>query len=278
MFRALFRRYAVPVLVLAALAGAAGVGVVGLGAYDVAATEPHWRATAWVLDTAMRSSVRQRARGIDVPPGLDARSSAEGAAIYAAHCAACHGAPGVAPEPFALGLVPPPANLAHAARSWPPRELYWVISNGVRMTGMPAWEYRLSPEQIWSVVAFLPRLAGLTPAQYAALGAPPDPGDAAADLVRRAPDPERGRRAVNQYGCATCHHLPGAGAATAPVGPSLRGIARRTYIAGGLPNTPENMTAWLLDPPAVNPGTAMPNLRLRPADAQDIAAWLATLD
>jgi mono/diheme cytochrome c family protein len=264
-------------LIAAAMAALAVVAVLGFGAYNVSATEPHWRATVWVLDTAMRSSARQRSRDIVVPPDLDSRGVEEGADIYRVHCAACHGAPGVAPDPFALGLVPLPANLAHAARAWPPQELYWVVKNGIKMTAMPAWAFRLSDEQIWSVVAFLPRLAHLTPAEYAKLDRPPAQVDDDRVAVRSAPDPSRGWEAVHQYGCPTCHHVPEVSASTAPVGPTLHGIGVRTYIAGRLPNTQANMVRWLLDPPAVNPDTAMPALGLSERDAADIAAYLATL-
>jgi hypothetical protein len=46
----------------------------------------------------------------------------------------CLGAPGVAPEPFALGMTPLPANLAFTAREWKdPRDLYWTVKYGLKM-------------------------------------------------------------------------------------------------------------------------------------------------
>lgn len=51
-----------------------------------------------------------------------------GFALYRGTCVPCHGAPGIAPDAFAPGLVPPPGNLAHTAREWLPAELYWVRS------------------------------------------------------------------------------------------------------------------------------------------------------
>ena len=53
------------------------------------------------------------------------------------------------------GLMPPPANLAYTAREWTPAELFWVVKNGIKMTGMPAWEYRLADDDLWAIVAYL---------------------------------------------------------------------------------------------------------------------------
>jgi cytochrome c1 len=61
------------------------------------------------------------------------------------------------------------------------------------------------------------------------------------------------------------------------VGPSLDGIGRRVYIAGFLPNTPANMAAWIRDPQAIDPRTAMPDLQVTEEHARDMTAYLATL-
>jgi putative membrane protein len=90
-------------------------------------------------------------------------------------------------------------------------------------------------------------------------------------------EPGRGKKVIQQYGCGTCHTIPGIRGANALVGPSLEQIASRMYIAGVLPNTPENMLRWLQNPPAVDPLTAMPNLGVTEADARDMAGYLYTL-
>jgi cytochrome c1 len=61
------------------------------------------------------------------------------------------------------------------------------------------------------------------------------------------------------------------------VGPPLAGIASRAYIAGVLPNAPDNMLRWIRDPKSVDPLTAMPNTGVTPSDARHIAAYLYTL-
>jgi cytochrome c len=89
--------------------------------------------------------------------------------------------------------------------------------------------------------------------------------------------PQRGRRLIQAYGCGSCHAIPGVVGADATVGPPLAGIAGRSYIAGVLTNEPDHMVRWLLDPPAVDSLTAMPNLGLSMRDAHDVAAYLYTL-
>jgi len=90
-------------------------------------------------------------------------------------------------------------------------------------------------------------------------------------------DARAGRRAIDQYACATCHVIPGITGATRHAGPPLTGIASRTYLAGVLPNTPHNLVRWIMRPQHTRPITAMPDVRVREKDARDIAAYLETL-
>jgi cytochrome c2 len=90
-------------------------------------------------------------------------------------------------------------------------------------------------------------------------------------------DPARGEAALSAFGCTACHTIPGVAGANGLVGPPLAGIASRAYIGGVVPNTPDNMIRWLMDPPALAPRTAMPNLGVQEADARNIAAYLYTL-
>jgi cytochrome c len=84
----------------------------------------------------------------------------------------------------------------------------------------------------------------------------------------------RGEIALRQYACPTCHRIPGLVDADSDVGPPLTGIALRRYLAGRVPNTPENMLRWITAPESIKPGTAMPNLGVAEGDARDIAAYL----
>jgi cytochrome c len=87
-----------------------------------------------------------------------------------------------------------------------------------------------------------------------------------------------GRDLIVEYGCGACHIVPGVRDADGLVGPPLIHWSRRTFIAGKLPNTPENLTAWIHDPQAIDPGVDMPTLGITEAEAADIAAYLMTID
>lgn len=91
-------------------------------------------------------------------------------------------------------------------------------------------------------------------------------------------DPENGAELISIHGCGSCHVIPGITGADGLAGPSLENIALRGYLAGVLPNTHDNRVRWLLNPPAVDPRTAMPDLGLTPPEATDIAAYLDTLE
>ena len=90
-------------------------------------------------------------------------------------------------------------------------------------------------------------------------------------------DPERGSEAIARYGCGGCHEIPGVRNASATVGPPLAGIARRTYLAGQVSNTPADMMRWIQHPQQIERGTAMPEMNVTAEDARDITAYLYTL-
>ncbi len=274
-------------IILCGLGLAAALGgtwFVWSGLYSPAATLQHTAPVYWLLNLAMRQAVQRHARDIPVPALDSPALVARGAQLYGAHCVMCHGAPGVAPSAFALGMTPVPANLAFTAREWnDPAELYWVIKHGIKMSGMPAWQFRLAEADLWAVTGFVHTLTGLSPRDYqaaaaAAADAPAVASAASAAVVARGPaDSGRGRVALQQYACVTCHVIPGVVGAHNPVGPSLAAIGSRKYLAGVLPNTPENMARWLLAPQQVAPNSAMPDLGVSMADARDMAAFLETL-
>lgn len=90
-------------------------------------------------------------------------------------------------------------------------------------------------------------------------------------------DPARGQVVIAERGCGACHVIPGIRGAVAWVGPPLMEWSRRSYVGGHLPNAPENLVAWLRDPQAISPGSAMPSLGLTEREARDAAAYLYTL-
>lgn len=90
-------------------------------------------------------------------------------------------------------------------------------------------------------------------------------------------DVERGRKAIKQYNCGSCHKIAGVEGANGQIGQPLAGLALRNDIVGILPNTPDDVVRWIQDPKASYPETKMPNLRVTKQDAIDIVAYLYAL-
>jgi cytochrome c2 len=88
---------------------------------------------------------------------------------------------------------------------------------------------------------------------------------------------EQGIQALTDYGCRSCHTIPGIHLADGVVGPPLDFWGSRWYIAGALVNTPDNLVLWLMDPQAVEPGTVMPGMGVTETDARNMGDYLYTL-
>ena len=161
--------------VIATLAASATIGVlaaaafIASGIYNVGATDPHWPLTHWVLETGRMRSIQTHAAHITVPSGLDDDAKiAVGTEHFAAHCAICHGGPGVPRGDIAHGLFPKPPDLTLAAQRYTPAELFWILQNGIKSTGMPAWNAH-GDDELWATVAFLEKLPHMSEQDYAKL-------------------------------------------------------------------------------------------------------------
>ena len=144
------------------------------GFYNIGADSHHWRVTFAVLQTVRDRSIQRRSDGIEVPDLEDPQLILKGAGQYAAMCAGCHLQPGVGNSEMRAGLYPQPPNLSRTRVS--PQDAFWVIKHGIKMSAMPAWGRSHDDRTIWSMVAFLQKLPGLTPQQYRQIvaRAPPD--------------------------------------------------------------------------------------------------------
>ena len=287
--------------VIAALAAAVAGAVVWGGLYDISAAVQHTQPMYAVLQLTGERSIKRNAAGIAEPRLDEPALRARGALCYRDKCLVCHGGPGVVQGEIARGMQPLPGPLVDASKRFRPRELYWVIREGIKMSGMPAWGYRLSDADHWALVGFLQQLPDLTPTAFRAAtcartdaqcvsGRDGNGGTSAAtvaidaprgappiDGANAMPDAARGRLALTQYACNGCHVIPGVTGAAVHDGPPLAGMAARGLIAGRLANTPDHLAAWIRDPQAVDPQTAMPNMQVDARDARDIAAYLGTL-
>jgi cytochrome c len=87
----------------------------------------------------------------------------------------------------------------------------------------------------------------------------------------------RGKYLIRYYGCQACHEVPSVAGPQGSIGPSLQHTATKYYLAGELPNSPENLRLWIQRPHSINPQTLMPDLNVTDDDAADIALFLETL-
>lgn len=300
------RRLTAIVATLAGLAVVAGAGAAAFawsGFYNIAATAQHTQPVYTLLELVGEQSIRRSARDIAEPPLDDPALARRGAVCYRDKCMVCHGGPGEAPGEIGRSMQPLPGPLVDAPRQFRARELYWVIRHGIKMSGMPAWEFRMADADMWAVVAFMQRMPELGTAQFRAetiertdahctsaeegnaaspgtalhqagssqVGAPPSPAG-----TESQPNAARGRIAVTQFACNACHIIPGVTGSTVHVGPPLAGLATRQLIAGKLANTLENRALWIRHPQQVDPETTMPALGVGERDARDMAAYLGT--
>jgi cytochrome c len=90
-------------------------------------------------------------------------------------------------------------------------------------------------------------------------------------------NPDAGKDKIRYCGCSSCHTIPGIEEANGKVGPPLSAFALRVYIAGEVPNTPDNLRHWIRNPHAIEQHTAMPEMGVSDGDSRDIAAYLYTL-
>jgi mono/diheme cytochrome c family protein len=168
------KHYSIAVIALLAIFVATGAVFVYSGLYNIGADDHHTRAVYALLQTLRERSIHVRSEGIQVPNLEDPRLILKGAGQYAAMCTDCHLKPGVNNSEIRPGLYPQPPNLSQVRID--PKEAFWVIKHGIKMSAMPAWGASHDDPTIWSMVAFLEKLPGMTSRQYQDMvsKAPPD--------------------------------------------------------------------------------------------------------
>ncbi len=138
------------------------------GAYNVAATEPHWSVSSFFLEKIRDRSIIVHSRGIN-PPSIEDQKLVEiGFPHFHEMCRLCHGAPGYPLTEFAEGLYPDPPSLASQStqQNWNNAQLFWIVRNGIKMTGMPAFGPTHEDDELWGVVAFVRRLPEMNQEDY----------------------------------------------------------------------------------------------------------------
>src|SRR5262249_6406836 len=144
------------------------------GFYNVAASEDDPAIVTWALPKVREASIDRHSAGLKPPIPLDDQAVIQaGARAFAARgCVNCHGAPGAEWAKFSEGLHPGPPDLADVADD-EPRQIFWVIKNGINMTGMPSFQKAgVDDKEIWSIVAFIKKLKTVKPDDFKAWTAP----------------------------------------------------------------------------------------------------------
>jgi thiosulfate dehydrogenase len=137
---------------------------------------------------ALDSSIERHAPHLGNPVPVTDDNLIEALKIYTMNCALCHGELNRQPSPLEHSLYPPPPNLISDPDDDPEWHIFYVIKNGIRYSGMPAWDKSLSTDDMWKLTALLSRIEKLPPGvqdylKKSSAGAPvlsppaPDKGD-----------------------------------------------------------------------------------------------------
>jgi mono/diheme cytochrome c family protein len=198
---------------------------------------------------------------------------AQGREVFQQHCALCHSTDGHSQNQLGLAMYPPAMDLTSPhVQAWKDQELFWIIQNGIRLTGMPGWQDSISTTDTWKLARYIHALPQLTPTRQVELdrivAPPPPPTPAAASPAPAASLTQiaYGRRLVHQEGCLMCHRL---GSEGNDIGPNLTKEAKRN-------RTPQWLIGHFKDPPAFTKGSDMPAFK-NLTDTQ-LAALVALLE
>lgn len=137
-------------------------------AFDIAATAEHGPMTDRLFRTVRRHAVTRGAGGVETPERVPLEGGTLTATVlaYDDMCAMCHAPPGRGATVFARGMNPTPPDLARAAERRSPEQLFWVIKNGIRMTGMPAWGVTHADDDLWRLVALVQGFPAMSGEDY----------------------------------------------------------------------------------------------------------------
>jgi thiosulfate dehydrogenase len=132
--------------------------------------------------SAVDASTEKHAPHINSPVQPTADNLIDGMKLYNMNCAGCHGGLDRKPSPQANSFYPPPPQLVQDPPDDPEWHNYYVIRNGIRYTGMPAWDKVLSDQDIWKLTIFLSHMEKLPAAAQDywknAIGVAPPSGEA----------------------------------------------------------------------------------------------------
>jgi mono/diheme cytochrome c family protein len=150
-----------------------------LGGFDATAASPPSRLAYWPLNLALARQAESGAAKVPDPPPPTRRRVVLGFRQYDADCSACHGTPAASRALWAKSMNPQPPDLTATQSRWPPKQLFWLICHGVKMTGMPAFGAQHTDDEIWDLTLFVSALPKMSAGDYqrlhAAYGPAPTP-------------------------------------------------------------------------------------------------------
>ena len=139
------------------------------GAYDISQLNHHGTLTRWIINTTTSNSIEKRVKDINKPAGNNAEDLILGFEHYHEMCEGCHGAPGVKPMEMTEGLYPKPPEFYKSKDMPDEAEAYWIIKNGIKLTGMPAFGPTHDDKKIWAIADFLlNKMQMMSPQEYGA--------------------------------------------------------------------------------------------------------------
>jgi mono/diheme cytochrome c family protein len=136
----------------------------------------------------------------------DHNAQDEGMALYQQSCSVCHGSDGRSDITFGRAMYPPAMDLTSPhVRKWTDAELFWIIENGVRFTGMPAWHALLDEQSTWKTVLAIRQLQQAGPKETAR-----------STVLSSEERIHEGALLFRQENCGGCHRLNGEGGRVGP--------------------------------------------------------------
>jgi mono/diheme cytochrome c family protein len=146
------------------LAALVACAFLATGSFNVAASAPPGKLEKRLAGFVLDRSLARRAPQKSNPFAKSGEATRAGLVHYREMCVTCHGAPGVDPSEIGEGLNPPAPDLTlKKVQARSDGELFWLVQNGIRMTGMPAFGPTHAEEEVWKIVTFVRKLPELTP-------------------------------------------------------------------------------------------------------------------
>ena len=152
-------------VVLIALALAAVAVIVGFTQIKLEALEEPGQVETFLATRVKHLLIHRSSReGIPTAPTNVQASVEEGRKLYATDCSMCHGSDGHSPTDFGRWMYPRASDLTSSlVQNYSDRELFWIVKNGIRLSGMPAFGRVESDEHIWDLVRYVRTLRGTAP-------------------------------------------------------------------------------------------------------------------